>query len=174
MLFLKIRKKLLTILLQRNDQTLEFNPTNLNIIGTELTNGSEVYAVYFDSTWNRKENFYHLKHKISTIKRQFYTHHRKSLRKLAYSYYRTKVRPIYAWAKSSRYTSNITVRSDVANNLQIYQRYSRMIQNQTFGWHLLNFLSKNAFWSRNTNYFNQMQVNKLQFGQSNYKLDQIS
>jgi hypothetical protein len=35
-------------------------------------------------------------------------------------------------------TSNITVRSDVANNLQIYERYiSRMIQNQTFGWHLL-------------------------------------
>jgi hypothetical protein len=30
------------------------------------------------------------------------------------------------------------------------------------------------FDQRNTNYFNQMQVNKLQFGQSNYKLDQIS
>jgi hypothetical protein len=35
-------------------------------------------------------------------------------------------------------------------------------------------LVKNAFDQRNTNYFNQMQVNKLQFGQSNYKLDQIS
>jgi hypothetical protein len=36
-------------------------------------------------------------------------------------------------------------------------------------------LVKNAFFDqRNTNYFNQMQVNKLQFGQSNYKLDQIS
>jgi hypothetical protein len=34
---------------QRNDQTLEFNPTNLNI-GTKLTNGSDlVYAIYFDS-----------------------------------------------------------------------------------------------------------------------------
>jgi hypothetical protein len=52
-----------------------------------------------------------------------------------------------------------------------------MIQNQTFGWHLLltTCLVKNAFFDqRNTNYFNQMQVNKLQFGQSNYKLDQIS
>jgi hypothetical protein len=27
---------------QRNDQTLEFNPTNLNIIGTKLTNGSDL------------------------------------------------------------------------------------------------------------------------------------
>jgi hypothetical protein len=35
---------------QRNDQTLEFNPTNLNIIGTKLTNGSDlIYAIYFDS-----------------------------------------------------------------------------------------------------------------------------
>jgi hypothetical protein len=44
------QKKLLTILLQRNDQTLEFNPTNLNIIGTKLTwIRFEVYAIYFDS-----------------------------------------------------------------------------------------------------------------------------
>jgi hypothetical protein len=53
-----------------------------------------------------------------------------------------------------------------------------MIQNQTFGWHLLltsTCLVKMLFFDqRNTNYFNQMQVNKLQFGQSNYKLDQIS
>jgi hypothetical protein len=52
-----------------------------------------------------------------------------------------------------------------------------MIQNQTFGWHLLltsTCLVKMLSLIKNTNYFNQMQVNKLQFGQSNYKLDQIS
>jgi hypothetical protein len=45
------------------------------------------YAVYFDFDQNRKKTFINFlkKHKISTIKRQqFYTHHRKSLRKLAY------------------------------------------------------------------------------------------
>jgi hypothetical protein len=43
------------------------------------------------------------------------------------------------------------------------------------GIYFLLALVKNAFFDqRNTNYFNQMQVNKLQFGQSNYKLDQIS
>jgi hypothetical protein len=49
--------------------------------------------------------------------------------------------------KSSKYT-NITVRSDVANNLQFMNYISRMIQNQTFGWHLLltsTCLVKNAF-----------------------------
>jgi hypothetical protein len=65
------------------------------------------------------------KHKISTIKRQqFYTHHRKSLRKLAYIHTIEQGRANFCVSKkSSRYTSNITVRSDVANNLQIYQRY---------------------------------------------------
>jgi hypothetical protein len=92
-------------------------------------------------TESKKENFYQFsKHKISTIKRQqFYTHHRKSLRKLAYIHtIEQRSGQFLREQKSSRYTSNITVRSDVANNLQIYQRYiSRMIQNQTFGWHLL-------------------------------------
>jgi hypothetical protein len=77
-------------------------------------------------TRNRKENFYQFskKHKISTIKRQqFYTHHRKSLRKLAYIHTIEQGRANFCEQKSSRYTSNITVRSDVANNLQIYQRY---------------------------------------------------
>jgi hypothetical protein len=66
-------------------------------------------------TRNRKENFYQFskKHKISTIKRQqFYTHHRKSLRKLAYIHtIEQRSANFCVSKKSSRYTSNITVRS---------------------------------------------------------------
>jgi SpoVK/Ycf46/Vps4 family AAA+-type ATPase len=170
---------------QRNNQMLESNPTNLNLKGTKITSEPAFKDMQFSliSDQKSKKTFYQFskKHKISTIKRQqFYIHHRKSLRKLAYIHTVEQTESQFIREqKFSKYTSNITVRSDVANNLRIYERYiNRMIQNQTFGWHLLltsTCLVKNAFFDqRNTNYFNQMQVNKLQFGQSNYKLDRIS
>jgi len=168
---------------QTNDQMLESNPTNLNIIGTQFTSESDLkymQLTLLPDQGSKKKTFYQFskKHKISPIKRQqFYTHHRKSLRQLAYIHIIEQTDSQFMREqKSSKYTSNITVRSDVANNLRIYERYiSRMIQNQTFGWHLLlttTCLIKNTFFDqRNTNYFNQMQGNKLLFGQSNYKLD---
>jgi hypothetical protein len=65
---------------------------------------------------NRKKNFYQFskKHKISTIKRQqFYTHHRKSLRKLAYIHTIEQTESQFMREQNLLYTSNITVRSDV-------------------------------------------------------------
>jgi uncharacterized membrane protein YgaE (UPF0421/DUF939 family) len=55
-------------------------------------------AVFFDSDQKSKRKLLNFrKNKISTIKRQqFYTHHRKSLRKLAYIHTIEQTEPIYA------------------------------------------------------------------------------
>jgi hypothetical protein len=70
---------------QRNDQMLEFNPTNLNLKGTKLTNEPDFKYMQFTLISDKSKKTFKKSIKISTIKRQqFYTHHRKSLRKLAY------------------------------------------------------------------------------------------
>jgi hypothetical protein len=48
------QKKTINDSFQRNDQTLEFNPTNLNIIGTKLTNGSDLKYMQFTLILDQK------------------------------------------------------------------------------------------------------------------------
>lgn len=162
---------------QKPSQKQPFKQINFTVENKLIPNFDFMSFTLIPDVYPEKKVAYQFeqKHKISRIKRQqFYISHRKSLRKLAYIHGVQRNEQ-----KSFKGNVNIKVRSDVTANLQIYQRYiSRMIQNQTFGWHLLltsTCLVKNAFFDqRNANYFNQMQTNKFEFKQSNYKLDQIN
>jgi hypothetical protein len=61
------------------------NPTNLNIKGTTTNDFMDMQFTLIPDQKSKKTYQFSKKHKISTIKRQqFYTHHRKSLRKLAF------------------------------------------------------------------------------------------
>jgi hypothetical protein len=118
------------------------------------------------------------KHISNKIKRQqFYTVHQKSLRTFAYFHIADQNNHILNLAPQAiLYDSTIKVRSDVKSTLPILRRYiSRLIQNQTFGWHLLlnsTCLVNNAFFDqRNANYFSKIQASKDEFKQFNYKIN---